>query len=62
MGRSFFQRSTSFRTLRSPSSRAAGPQSRPERATAAPTAKARVAGHRGQPDTPKRGPMPAGSH
>eukprot|EP00969_Alexandrium_andersonii_P137673 6088554-Alexandrium_andersonii.AAC.1 len=39
----------------------AGPQSLPECETAAPTAKARATGRRGQPDTPKRGPMPAGS-
>eukprot|EP00969_Alexandrium_andersonii_P239391 10568178-Alexandrium_andersonii.AAC.1 len=60
-GRSAFHRSTSFQTLPDPSRRAAGPQSRPECATAAPTAQARVTGQRGQPEMPKSGPMPAGS-
>eukprot|EP00969_Alexandrium_andersonii_P345719 15280932-Alexandrium_andersonii.AAC.1 len=60
-GRSAFHRPTSFQALQDPSSRTAGPQSRPECATAAPTAQARVTGQRGQPETPKSGPVPAGS-
>eukprot|EP00969_Alexandrium_andersonii_P079285 3496912-Alexandrium_andersonii.AAC.1 len=39
----------------------AGPQRRPECATAAPTAMARVTGQRGQPEMPNNGPMPVGS-
>eukprot|EP00969_Alexandrium_andersonii_P037630 1649802-Alexandrium_andersonii.AAC.1 len=60
-GRSAFHRSTSFHNLRDPSRRTAGPQSRPECATTAPTARASVTGQRGQAEMPKSGPMPAGS-